>query len=54
MTADRSVPAEAERLADGYDAADDIRASIEFAYSYIRERAATGGKGWRDWPERAA
>jgi hypothetical protein len=35
----------------GYDAADDLRASIEFAYRHIRERAARGGRGWRGWPE---
>jgi hypothetical protein len=33
-----------------YDAADDLRASTEFAYEHIRERVARGGRGWRGWP----
>lgn len=35
---------------DDYDWQDDHRKNIEFAYSFIRERAAKGGKGWRDYP----
>jgi hypothetical protein len=35
---------------DNYDHSDDMRASIEFAYRHIRERAARGGRGWRGWP----
>jgi hypothetical protein len=35
---------------DAYDSVDDLRASIAWAYQHIRERAAAGGKGWRDWP----
>jgi hypothetical protein len=35
---------------DGYDATDDLRKSIEFAYVAIRERVAAGGPGWRGWP----
>ena len=34
-----------------YDAATDMRRSIEFAYAFIRARAARGGRGWRGWPE---
>jgi hypothetical protein len=34
-----------------YDAADDLRRSVEFAYGAIRERVARGGHGWRGWPE---
>lgn len=30
-----------------YDRDDDLRRSIEFAYEHIRERVASGGKGWR-------
>jgi len=37
-----------------YNAADDLRKSIEFAYRHIRERAARGGRGWRGWPENPA
>ena len=37
-----------------YDAATDTRRSIEFAYAYIRERAAHGGPGWCGWPPIAA
>jgi hypothetical protein len=29
-----------------YDADDDLRRSIEFAYTYIRARIANGGPGW--------
>jgi hypothetical protein len=29
-----------------YDAADDLRKSIEFAYEHIRGRVARGGRGW--------
>jgi hypothetical protein len=36
---------------DDYDAADDMRRSVEFAYQHIRERVARGGRGWRGWPE---
>jgi hypothetical protein len=39
---------------DDYDAAADLRASIEFAYSYIRRRALHGGRGWHGWPNSAA
>jgi hypothetical protein len=39
---------------DNYNAADDLRKSIEFAYRHIRERAASGGRGWRGWPENSA
>jgi hypothetical protein len=41
------------RLPDSgdYDSADDLRASVEFAYEAIRERVARGGRGWRGWPE---
>jgi hypothetical protein len=35
---------------DGYDPTDDLRKSIEFAYTAIRERVAAGGKGWSGWP----
>jgi hypothetical protein len=35
---------------DSYSVADDLRASIEFAYRAIRQRAANGGRGWRGWP----
>jgi hypothetical protein len=35
---------------DDYDHSDDMRRSIEFAYAFIRARAANGGAGWRGWP----
>jgi hypothetical protein len=35
---------------DNYDPSDDMRASVEFAYRHIRERAAHGGRGWRGYP----
>lgn len=35
-----------------YDADDDMRASIEWAYRHIRERVAQGGPGWGGWPEK--
>lgn len=31
---------------DGYDAMDDLRASLEYGYKVIRERMAAGGPGW--------
>jgi hypothetical protein len=37
-----------------YDAATDMRRSIEFAYAFIRARVARGGSGWRGWPGPAA
>jgi hypothetical protein len=37
-----------------YDAADDLRRSVEFAYEAIRERVARGGHGWCGWPEPVA
>jgi hypothetical protein len=37
-----------------YDAATDMRRSIEFAYKAIRARVARGGRGWRGWPENPA
>ena len=30
-----------------YDEKDDLYKSVEFAYAYIRERVALGGKGWK-------
>jgi hypothetical protein len=33
-----------------YDPVDDLRRSVEFAYEHIRERVASGGKGWREFP----
>jgi len=33
-----------------YDQHDDLRKSVEFAYAFIRERVAKGGKGWRGYP----
>lgn len=33
-----------------YDPDDDLRRSVEFAYENIRERVASGGKGWRGYP----
>jgi hypothetical protein len=35
---------------DDYDAADDMRRSVEFANARIRERVARGGRGWRGCP----
>jgi hypothetical protein len=35
----------------GYDAADDLQKSVEFAYQAVRARVARGGRGWRGWPE---
>jgi N6-adenosine-specific RNA methylase IME4 len=35
--------------AESYSAADDMRASTEFAYQNIRQRVARGGKGWRGY-----
>jgi hypothetical protein len=29
-----------------YDPSDDMRRSLEFAYAFIRQRAARGGRGW--------
>lgn len=37
-------------MPDDYDAAADMRASIEFAYGHIRARVAAGGPGWRGYP----
>lgn len=34
---------------DDYDWQDDHRKNIEFAYAFIRERVAKGGKGWRGY-----
>jgi hypothetical protein len=42
-------PPEAHPFGD-YNAADDMRRSIEFAYAAIRERVKRGGRGWRGWP----
>jgi hypothetical protein len=42
---------ERPRDSGDYDATDDLRASIEFAYAFIRQRAANGGRGWHGWPE---
>jgi len=36
---------------DDYDADDDLRKSVEYAYRAIRQRVAHGGRGWRGWPE---
>ena len=36
---------------DNYNAADDMRKSVEYAYRHIRERVARGGRGWLGWPE---
>jgi hypothetical protein len=36
-----------------YDAAADMRKSVESAYQCIRERVAHGGRGWREWPVEA-
>jgi hypothetical protein len=35
---------------DGYDAADDLKRSVEFAYKFIRTRTKNGGRGWGGWP----
>ncbi len=35
---------------DDYDRDDDFRKSVEFAYAFIRERVAKGGKGWKGYP----
>ncbi len=35
---------------DDYDWQDDHRKNIEFAYAFIRDRVAKGGKGWRGYP----
>jgi hypothetical protein len=43
-----------ERSRDNYDAADDMRESVEYAYRHIRERVALGGRGWCGWPESMA
>ena len=37
-----------------YNAADDLRRSVEFAYEAIRARVSCGGRGWAGWPESAA
>jgi len=37
-------------MMDDYDWADDHGKNIEFAYAFIRERVASGGKGWRGYP----
>ena len=34
---------------DDYDWQDDHRKNIEFAYVFIRERVASGGKGWKGY-----
>ena len=39
------------RDSSDYDAADDMRKSVEYAYRHIRERVARRGRGWRGWPE---
>lgn len=39
--------------ADDYDAAADMRASVEFAYEAIRARVAAGGPGWGGYPVEA-
>lgn len=36
---------------DAYDEKDDLYKSVEFAYAFIRERVARGGKGWKGYPE---
>lgn len=37
-------------MCDAYDWNDDHRRNIEFAYAFIRDRVASGGKGWRGYP----
>jgi NTP pyrophosphatase (non-canonical NTP hydrolase) len=37
-------------LLEDYDWTDDHRKNVEFAYAFIRERVAKGGKGWRGYP----
>ena len=38
---------------DDYNWHDDHTKNIEFAYAFIRERVAKGGKGWRGYPMNA-
>jgi hypothetical protein len=37
-------------LLEDYDWTDDHRKNVEFAYAFIRERVAKGGKSWRGYP----
>jgi hypothetical protein len=37
-------------MPDAYDSADDMNASIDWAYCFIRQRAAATGRGWGGWP----
>jgi hypothetical protein len=38
------------KFKDDYDWSGDHRKNVEFAYAFIRERVAKGGKGWRGYP----
>lgn len=42
---------ERTHVVDSYDWNDDHQKNIEFAYAFIRERVARGGKGWKGYPE---